>query len=252
MKKTFCIVLSVIMLAGCCYRPFTKEQYISCFKEFVFGLENEYEFFTEEEWEEIEDEYLKYSEVYYKRFKDDLTTKDIIKINYIRSVYYGYKVKNELQDFMGSLSSGISGFSTHYENFPEVLKNKVSSLFIGESTEDDITPILTLSKGQFIDYYSVFIDQVSVGYLTYTWDEWKITNRVFAQFYGVYYEAVKDDLTQSEKEQINALHGKYFGYITKWGFKEGIIAAAKIAREAKQYISRMASFWSGFYEAFNE
>lgn len=101
--------------------PLNKKMYMERFEKFLQEVEKKGEELKKDQWEEKDKKFRKYSEVYFERFKDELSTEEKDKINQLRGKYVGLKAryttkkqfnvfKKKLQNTIDQMKGAIEGF----------------------------------------------------------------------------------------------------------------------------------------------
>jgi hypothetical protein len=75
--------------------PFTKENYISNYKQFISNVKENKDSFTDSEWQEHDKLFWKYSSEYYKNFETKITAEEKILLIKYRLEYDIYRYGNE-------------------------------------------------------------------------------------------------------------------------------------------------------------
>jgi hypothetical protein len=88
-----------IALPSCNYL-YSKENYLTDFETFIEHLDIEYTTHENLDWEKIEEEYIMFSEVYYEKFRDELTDTELNKIAEYNRKYSVIKLKKETNDII--------------------------------------------------------------------------------------------------------------------------------------------------------
>jgi hypothetical protein len=81
-----------------------KENYLENFSSFISEVENNYETYTDENWEKKEQEYNKYTGEYYEKIKEKLTDEDQYLIGKFKGKYQTVKLKYEMGKIMDETS----------------------------------------------------------------------------------------------------------------------------------------------------
>ena len=101
--------------------PINEKRYIKRFEEFIQQVEEKGNEYNQTQWEEKDKKFKKYSEIYFERFKDDLSRDQKDKINQLRGKYVGLKArytteqqfkafKKKLQKTIDQMKGAIEGF----------------------------------------------------------------------------------------------------------------------------------------------
>ena len=128
MKTTalFSVALAILLLAC---SPATKDDYMQEYAEFVESVEEKNKQEEIVEWESLDKEYDYYSDELYTKFKDELTLKDVIKVN-------AYKLRFETQRHKSSIIESLFG----KEDIDEV-KKKLED-YIKNEMDDDVDKLV--------------------------------------------------------------------------------------------------------------
>ncbi len=97
----FIILLSVVVLLTCssCQMVYNKDSYLKEFDKFVEQVEKKVDAVTQEEWREIEAEYLKFTEEYYQEYRDELTENDLRELGRLQGRFLKVQIKSNMDDF---------------------------------------------------------------------------------------------------------------------------------------------------------
>jgi len=69
----------------------------------------------------------------------------------------------------------------------------------------------SISKNSYLKKFRSFVAEVEQNYASYNEEDWDKSDEAFNIFSKIDYESHKDKLTESEKEEVNNLIGKYNG-----------------------------------------
>ena len=88
-KKLFYFI-AIALMAVSCSVLMSKESYMKKFDAFVKEVSEKHQTYSAKDWEKHAATYKKFSEVWYEKFKNDLTLKDeiAIKANQVKYNYY--------------------------------------------------------------------------------------------------------------------------------------------------------------------
>jgi hypothetical protein len=92
-------VFAVLLFSFSC-SPLTKEQYISEYKHFINTVKEDKYNFSEEQWQEKDKLFGKYSNDLYSKYESALTAEDKIILTKYRIEYDVYRYKNEAEETM--------------------------------------------------------------------------------------------------------------------------------------------------------
>lgn len=99
MKTSVLLSFAMIFLIISC-TPATKDDYMAEYAEFIESVEEKKNQDEVTDWETFDKKYDYYSEELYEKFKDDLTLKDVIKVN-------AYKLRFEAQRHKSSFFDSL-------------------------------------------------------------------------------------------------------------------------------------------------
>jgi hypothetical protein len=116
----------------------TKERYISEYKHFVSAIKEHKDNFTEEQWQEKDKLFRKYSNDLYSKYESALTVEDKIILIKYRIEYDVYRYKNEAKETM------LGIFNSYIE--------------IGNDTEMETNNLLTEQKNALKRQVENYID----------------------------------------------------------------------------------------------
>ncbi|MFI3282412.1 MAG: DUF6565 domain-containing protein [Rikenellaceae bacterium] len=97
--KFLMTLVSVVVVSSCVYNV---DSYISQFESFVESVEQNRDI-TESEYSQIKKEFIDYSEIYYNKYKADLTSTQKSTIRDLKIRYYSVIASNELDDVVNEL-----------------------------------------------------------------------------------------------------------------------------------------------------
>lgn len=118
------ILLFVVLLGSCA--PQSKESYLERYKEFIADVSQNYETYSETDWEESLEQYESFSGEWYRMFKDDLTWKEQVLVG-----------KYEIQYNLLKVKEGSFGFITTFlKDDYEKLKSQVEYYYENDMAED--------------------------------------------------------------------------------------------------------------------
>jgi hypothetical protein len=104
MGKVSGVLVVSLVLFSC--SPFTKAQYISQYNQFIGNVEKDKDNFTEEQWQQKDKLFNKYSVTYYAKFEKKLTAEEKNILTKYRLEYavfrYGDKAKKTVLDLLNS------------------------------------------------------------------------------------------------------------------------------------------------------
>lgn len=116
---------AVLMIIGSC-APQTKEAYLEEYKEFISEVSEDYESFTNEDWERSLAEFRHFSDEWYLRFKDELTWKEQLEVGMYQVQYNLLRVKESSANF----------FDTYVDDDFKGLKEQIEFYYENEMEED--------------------------------------------------------------------------------------------------------------------
>ncbi len=86
-----------------CSEPTSKESYMEKFESFVERVEQNHKKYTRKDWEWADERFEKYNTEWYRKFRDDLTLEDQIKIKGLVIKYHSLKDKQSIGDILHDL-----------------------------------------------------------------------------------------------------------------------------------------------------
>lgn len=107
--------------------PQSKEDYLERYKEFIADVSQDYEHYTEEDWEESLEQYHKFSGEWYSKFKEELTWKEQLLVGKYEVQYNMMRVKETTVNF----------YDTFLKDDFEELKEQVE-YYYENNMKDDI------------------------------------------------------------------------------------------------------------------
>ena len=121
--RTFLILSVIILLSACGIN--SKDSYLESFEEFVVKVEKS-ENFSEEDLTSIKKEYLDYTETYYNKYKEELTSTEKELIVKLKARYYAVMAKQELKDVGSALKDLGEQANDLINNMNQVFPNRVN------------------------------------------------------------------------------------------------------------------------------
>lgn len=98
--SSFLCLCMVVLFISCGIN--TKEAYLKSFENFVIGIEQK-KSFSSEELTSIKKKYLDFSETYYNKFENELSSNDEDLILELKTRYYAVMAKQGLKDVGSAL-----------------------------------------------------------------------------------------------------------------------------------------------------
>jgi len=97
MKKIFHISILYLIITGCS-TPFNKETYLKNFETFMSEVSVNYKNYSDKDWEMKNEEFEKFTGIWYEKFEKEFTLRENIKIT-------GYQVKFQYYSALSETSS---------------------------------------------------------------------------------------------------------------------------------------------------
>lgn len=117
----FCMLSAALLLNSCHFN--TKENYLKDFSNFIVGIENNYQKFTEEDWNAKEIEYEKFIGEKYDQFQSQLTDKDQQTIGKLKARYFKIVFKSGLDQLENDIREGAEQLEGFMEEMTESNSN---------------------------------------------------------------------------------------------------------------------------------
>lgn len=86
------ILLFVIVSISSC-SPFSKESYLKSYEAFIEKVSEKGDNYTDEDWKDIDEDYKKFNEEWYNKFKDELSLTEKLTISKYSVQYTFYRHK---------------------------------------------------------------------------------------------------------------------------------------------------------------
>ncbi|MBN1184240.1 MAG: hypothetical protein JXB49_18265 [Bacteroidales bacterium] len=125
------LIISIIS----CSTPASKESYLKKFESFINEVEIEYHEYNGEDWDKADKKYQRFSENWYDKFKEDLTTSEKLTVMGFESRYYLYKAAYSAKDY----------FDSYLEEDYIKLREKVR-YYIENDLDDDLNSLIEKAK----------------------------------------------------------------------------------------------------------
>lgn len=71
--------------------PFSKESYLEDYKEFIEEVSNENDTYSDEDWEEADEQFEKFNEEWYAKFEEELSFTEKITVTKYNAEYKIYR-----------------------------------------------------------------------------------------------------------------------------------------------------------------
>ncbi|MDR0874445.1 MAG: hypothetical protein LBN27_13440 [Prevotellaceae bacterium] len=121
MRKTLFVILTAFLTCAC--SQYSKTAYLKNFESFVADVEQNYQQFTEQDWQKKDAEFEEYSEKYYKKHKRDLTDAEKKKIGKLHARYLIAKSKGLGGNFLDDVKDGINYINGFFDELTEDNEN---------------------------------------------------------------------------------------------------------------------------------
>ena len=124
-------IIFISIMAFSCSTPLSKESYLEKFETFVSEVSENYETFSDKDWEKKTEKYEKFSNEWYEKFEDDFTWQEKLKITGLKAKFQYYKVLNQSSSAIKELLNSL--------NIKEV-KEKIQ-YYINNDMENDLNQL---------------------------------------------------------------------------------------------------------------
>ncbi len=124
-------VVSLVFLVVSCWAPSSKEAYLEQFEKFVERVDQNHKKYTSKDWEWADERFEKYNSEWYRKFQDELTLEDQIKIKSLIIKYHTLKNKQSVGDILRDL------FKDDVNHFGKKMEE-----YIDEDMDEDIDRII--------------------------------------------------------------------------------------------------------------
>jgi len=94
----------------------SKSAYISDLESFITKVEKEYPNYTDKDWEEVNQDYDKLSNIRYQEIENSLTTEEREKVSDLFDRFQACRVKTSLKEIKNGIKSGLNRASKFIEN----------------------------------------------------------------------------------------------------------------------------------------
>jgi len=125
------LVLLLIVLMVSCWAPSSKEAYLEQFERFVERVDQNHKKYTKKDWEWADERFEKYDSEWYRKFQDNFSMEDQIKIKSLIIKYHTLKNKQSVGDILRDL------FKDDVNHFGKKLED-----YIDNDMDDDIDRII--------------------------------------------------------------------------------------------------------------
>ena len=140
MKRIGSIAIVLSLFTAC--NPFSKEEYLTDYKQFVDEVSTNAKNYSESEWQRANEKYARFNNEYYNKFKDDFTLQEKMRIASYKIQYNAVKAGHEAGKF--------------YESY---LKKDVDELrkelkyYVDNKMDDDVKRVLDEAKKVSDEFY---------------------------------------------------------------------------------------------------
>ena len=117
MFRSFAIAISFLFtftLTSC--ESIQRDIYITNFDHFVIKIENKANTYTDKDWEDADNEFKKFSEIDYEKFKNNLTEEQNSKINDLNGRYNALRIKQGIKKFGKGLKNSLEELKSTLKN----------------------------------------------------------------------------------------------------------------------------------------
>lgn len=122
-KGKLLIILFFITLVSMGCNVNTKENYLQDFSNFIINVENNYQKFTEEDWNAKEIEYKKFIGEKYEQFQSQLTDEDQQLIGKLKARYFKIVLKSGLEQLEDVIKEGAKQLEGFMEEMVDTSSN---------------------------------------------------------------------------------------------------------------------------------
>lgn len=122
-KGKLLIILFFITLVSMGCNVNTKENYLQDFSNFIIDVENNYQKFTEEDWNTKEMEYKKFISEKQEQFQSQLTDEDQQTIGKLKARYFKIILKSGLEQLEEDIKEGAKQLEGIVEEMTESNSN---------------------------------------------------------------------------------------------------------------------------------
>ncbi len=139
MKRLLLLAISLIslFLYRCDHKPvMTKFSYIEKFETFINEVGENYKQYTIDDWMYSDSVFVKYSEVYYEKFKDTFEPEEQDNVNRLVGKYEGYKMKGKSKIYMEKVIEKVDETIEKTKGFKEALFDNPDSSDSNDSVQD--------------------------------------------------------------------------------------------------------------------
>lgn len=121
LKFTFVFIFLLFTVSCSNLPPISKKAYIRNFTSFVNNIDDNYENYTQEDWEKADLRYARFTGQYFEKFESKLTKEDTRKINLLKGKYLGLKIKGKSKKVIEDVISTIKNTANEAEGLIETL-----------------------------------------------------------------------------------------------------------------------------------
>lgn len=104
---TACLSAAVLFCFTACNSSYTKDKYLKNFELFIMQAEENYTNYTNQDWENSNFEYSKFSSELYKKVYAQLTSEDELQIRKLKTRYEIIKVKKDINNTIQIIKDGV-------------------------------------------------------------------------------------------------------------------------------------------------
>ncbi len=88
----------ILFSAASCSAPDSKEVYLDRFEKFVSKVGENHNDYKKSDWDYADERFKKYSQEWHKKFKEELTLKEELRVVALNVKYEAYRGKNKAKD----------------------------------------------------------------------------------------------------------------------------------------------------------
>lgn len=112
----FLLLSGIILIQSACTLFYNPEQYLRDYDRFVSRVENNYQEYSETQWEKTEAKYEEFNSTLYDRVYKDLTPKDQQAIGKLKARFEAVKLKYKFNHLKQEVKDGIEQFKGALES----------------------------------------------------------------------------------------------------------------------------------------
>ena len=136
MKNSYVLLFIIALMLGSCDVPASKEAYLEKYEAFVAKVEKSFDGFNEKDWEKAAKEYEKFAGEWYNKFKDELTTKENIRLATLQVRYNACR----------ALDKTASGLKQLFESIDVNKIKKQIQYYIENDMDADLEKLMDEAK----------------------------------------------------------------------------------------------------------